>query len=194
MLLAFLAVTPALKMQAQESAAALVPRQVVLTWQNDPSTTMTITWRTDSQRGSNILRYAEAPDAKPKKWKYVQATTFTFDETSAWIHTVELTGLKPDHSYYVVINHPDSPDRFHFRTIPDSRGKRDLVMLAGGDSRSRRDVRREMNELAARQNPDFVIFDGDFIATALNEQQWDEWFDDWHEQMITADGRRILVA
>jgi hypothetical protein len=192
--LVMLATIFGINLRAQNSMDAMKPRQVVLTWQNDPSTTMTITWRTDSQEGSNVLRYAESPDAKPGKWKYAQATTFSFEETSGWIHTTELTGLKPDRKYYVVINHPDSPDKFHFRTIPDKRGIRDLVILAGGDSRSRRDVRREMNELAARQNPDYVIFDGDFIATALNEQQWDEWFDDWHEQMITADGRRIPVV
>ena len=51
-----------------------------------------------------------------------------------------------------------------------------------------------MNSLAASENPDLIIFDGDFISTAFNEQQWDEWFDNWHDQMITAEGRRIPVV
>lgn len=169
------------------------PRQVVLTWQNDPSTTMTITWRTDIRGEKHTLRFSEKPGAKPRKWKTLEGETFTFDETTAWLHTVELKNLKPGQKYYVQIDHPELPDKFAFQTMPDANNRRELIFLAGGDSRSRRDVRREMNELAAQQNPDFVIFDGDFISTALNEQQWDEWFDDWHEQMITPDGRRIPV-
>lgn len=170
------------------------PRQVVLTWQNDPSTSMTITWRTDIRGDKHTLRYAEKPDAKPRKWKTLVAETFTFDETSAWLHTVELKNLNPGQKYYVEIDHPQLPDKFVFQTMPNENNRREMVFLAGGDSRSRRDVRREMNELAARQNPDFVIFDGDFISTALSEEQWDDWFDDWHEQMITPDGRRIPVV
>jgi acid phosphatase type 7 len=170
------------------------PRQVVLTWQQDPSTTMTITWRTDERGENNILRYADKPDARPRNWKTLEAKTFTFEETSAWLHTVELQNLKPGQHYYVEIPHPTHPDKFHFITMPDEKNRRELVFLVGGDSRTRRDVRREMNALAARENPDFVIFDGDFISTALNEGQWDDWFDDWHEQMITANGRRIPVV
>ncbi len=44
-------------------------RQVVLTWQNDPSTSMTIIWRTDIRGDKNTLRFAEKPDAKPRKCK-----------------------------------------------------------------------------------------------------------------------------
>jgi acid phosphatase type 7 len=190
LLIALLIYIPA---EGQQSYHGSQPRQVVLTWQSDPSTSMTITWRTDNNSGEHILRYATRPDAGSRRWTTRKAETFSFEETTAWLHTVELTGLRPGSKYYVTIDHPDYPDRFSFRTLPDSRNRRELVFLAGGDSRSRRDVRREMNELAASANPDFIIFTGDFINTALSEQQWDDWFDDWHEQMITAGGRRIPV-
>ena len=84
---------------------------------NEPSTTITITWRTDIRGEKHTFRYAEKPDAKPRKWKTADAETFTFDETSAWLHTVELKNLKPAHKYFVEIDHPESPDRFAFRTI-----------------------------------------------------------------------------
>ncbi len=190
LVLGILIVLPA---TGQETYSELQPRQVVLTWQSDPSTSMTITWRTDERGGQHTLRYAERLEISPLKWKTLEAETFTFEETSAWLHTVELTGLKPGKKYNVFIDHPEQPDLFYFQTMPDENNRRELVFLAGADSRSRRDVRREMNELAAAENPEFVIFDGDFISTALSEQQWDDWFDDWHEQMITADGRRIPV-
>jgi acid phosphatase type 7 len=169
------------------------PRQVLLTWQSDPSTSMTITWRTDKQEVPNVLRYSDRPDARQKKWITTKPTTFSFEETKAWLHTIELKNLSPDKDYYVTIDHPTHPESFHFRTLPDDKSRKELVFLAGADSRSRRDVRREVNTLAAKESPDFVIFTGDFINTALSEEQWDEWFDDWHEQMITSNGRRIPI-
>ncbi|MFN3554963.1 MAG: purple acid phosphatase family protein [Bacteroidales bacterium] len=169
------------------------PRQVVLTWQQDPSTTMTITWRTDDLPGRPFLRVSDRPDAR-RSWSIHEPVTYRFEQSPGWIHTVELTGLIPGYEYFVVIDHPDQPQDFSFRTIPDGVGREDLVFLAGGDSRSRRDVRREMNRLAAQQEPHFVLFDGDFINTPLSEEQWDEWFDDWHELLITPSGRRIPVV
>jgi acid phosphatase type 7 len=169
------------------------PSQVVLTWQQDPATTMTITWRTDSKLDTHVLRYALSPQAPASAWRKMEATSFTFAETKAWLHTAELTGLTPDTDYYVVIEHDSAPDIFSFRTMPSRPGDKQLVILAGGDSRSRRDIRREMNQLAIDQDPDFIIFDGDFINIALSEEEWDEWFDDWHELMITPQGRRIPI-
>ena len=42
---------------AQISNDSFIPRQVVLTWQSDPSTSMTITWRTDNRNDVNNIRY-----------------------------------------------------------------------------------------------------------------------------------------
>ncbi|MCC5928661.1 MAG: metallophosphoesterase family protein [Cyclobacteriaceae bacterium] len=178
--------------QAQENQD--IPRQVLLTWQGNTSETMTITWRTDQAIDNPTLRYTHKAKRDFSKWNQVNASSFTFEPSKAHMHTVELKGLKAGRDYHVVIDHPTQPDQFYFTTIPKNNRRNDLIFLAGGDSRSRRDVRREMNELAIRQNPDFVVFDGDFIATALNEEQWDDWFDDWHEQMITPEGRRIPVV
>jgi hypothetical protein len=190
----FISLSNGSKYQNPEIDDPTLPRQIILTWQQDPSHSMTITWRTDDSSGTNTLSYATKQSGLIIGEKTIQAKTFTFAETSAWLHTVELTNLKPNDEYFVTIHHPTAPEKFHFRTMPSQRGERDLVFLAGGDSRTRRDVRREMNELAITQNPDFVIFDGDFIQSALNEQQWDEWFDDWHEQMITPEGRRVPIV
>lgn len=167
------------------------PKQVILTWQNDPATTMTITWRTDVAESSHTLSYSENPDTPEQDWITREAITFTFPESKAWLHTVELTNLIPGHTYFVTINHPYLPDKFSFSTMPDENSRRDIIFLAGGDTRAMREARREVNALAAKQNPDFIMLNGDLIDYALSETEWDEWFDDWHEQLITPDGRRI---
>ncbi len=170
-----------------------LPSQVVLNWQGHPSTSMTISWRADDQEGPGRLRFSSDPARPLSSWSTRTAPASSFAESSATLFRVALTELEPDTTYHVVIEHPTAPEQFNFRTLPATRGARDLVFLAGGDSRSQRDVRRQVNALAAAQDPDFVIFDGDFIASALNETEWDEWFDDWHEQMIGTGGRRIPV-
>lgn len=170
-----------------------VPSQVVLNWQGDPSTRMTITWRDDGPEATGVLRFSYDPDRPIDQWRTLSTTGFSFAETSATLFRVELTGLEPDREYHVLIDHPTTPERFRFRTLPDRPDLRELVFLAGGDSRTRRDVRREMNALAAAQEPDFIIFAGDFIESPLSEWEWNEWFDDWHELLITPEGRRIPV-
>jgi acid phosphatase type 7 len=167
------------------------PRQIILTWQNSPQTTMTVTWRTDIKGMQTYVRYhsLEETDTEMRR---VYARSFTFRETRAWIHTAELNGLSPSTEYQVYIYHDeDVAEPFIIRTAPDD--TRDIVFLVGGDSRTNRNERRAINRLAAAQNPDFVIFSGDMIENPLSEQDWDDWFDDWHELMITSDGRRIPV-
>jgi acid phosphatase type 7 len=180
--------------QVKATETLPLPRQILLTWQQDPSSSITITWRTNKFIDSPALIYSGDLILPERYWSKVNATTYSFKHSSAWIHTVELTGLKPNKAYHVKIEHPEQPEVFNFRTLPAKRGEKELVMLAGGDSRTRRSIRREMNKLAIAYTPDLVIFDGDFINDAYNEQEWDEWFDDWHEQMITPEGRRIPVV
>ncbi len=58
---------------------------------------MTITWRTDIREENHSLRFAEKIESTPQEWKTKDADTFTFEETSAWLHTVELKLLKLEH-------------------------------------------------------------------------------------------------
>ncbi len=169
------------------------PRQVLLTWQGDTATTMTISWRTDGHHEKLAkLRYSHDSEALIEDYYLEVTTPFTFDESSAYVHTVQLTDLEPATVYHVVIGHPQIGDYFKFRTAPVE--TETIVFLAGGDSRPPgEDMRRIINEMAAAEEPDFVLFTGDLINSALNEAEWDHWFDDWHEQMITSDGRRIPI-
>jgi len=170
--------------------AAAEPRQVILTWQDDPHTTMTITFRTDSS-DPGYLYYAPEKDAE--NYEKFQTEPFTFPETEAWIHTVELRDLKPDSRYRVVLGNENKElDPFYFKTAPTD--PREITFLLGADSnRAEPETQREVNQLAASLEPEFVIFSGDLINEPLNEEEWDRWFDDWHELMITDNNRRIPI-
>jgi hypothetical protein len=47
--------------------------------------------------------------------------------------------------------------------------------------------------MAAADDPAFVVLTGDLVEKGADEKLWDEWFDDWHELMITKDGRRVPI-
>jgi len=166
------------------------PSQILLTWQNDPTKTMTITWRADVKNADSLVYYSQDEDPV-KEGKRKEAKTFSFEETEALLHTAELTGLEPNTKYRTIVETAgEGSKEFLFRTAPEQSQK--ISFVVGGDSQTQ-DYRREINRKAASEAPDFVLFGGDLIQKPLSESQWNAWFDDWHEFMITEDGRRIPI-
>ena len=102
-----------------------------------------------------------------------------------------LSGLQPDTKYVIQIIDSDSKSRLMwFHTLPVGNNIR-LSIIAGGDSRSRPQIRQMANRMVAKLQPDLVIFDGDFTA-ASTEKQWLQWFDDW--QLTISNGHLIPIV
>lgn len=181
-----------LSVTAQESKL-YEPRQIILTWQNSPQTTMTITWRTDQKGEKSIAYFSSDENLAIDDYKHQEAETFTFEETAAWIHSVELIGLNPGETYWVVVQTDEQgSEKFSFRTAPAESA--DLVFVVGSDAqhlRTQMDVIREIFRKAAQEDPDFFIYSGDFVNAELSDLEWDLFFDLWDELMITDEGRRI---
>jgi len=169
------------------------PRQIILTWQNDPTTTMTITWRTDIPGEKSVIYYSPEKDAPLNEYKSKEAQTFTFKETSAWLHTVELTNLTPDESYWVILQTDDSKsEKFSFRTASDK--PKDFTFIVGSDIQyytTNMDVISEIFKKASQEDPAFFMCAGDLVNAELSESEWDYFFDLCHNLLITKDGRRI---
>ena len=180
--------------------SASIPRQILLTWQNSPQTTMTITWRTDTKvEQPKILFRADKLFAKTRQ---AIGTSEKFDNTllggpaNMWLNTVELTGLRPGAEYHVTIPHESKPEKFTFRTAPKDRKK--IVFAAFSDTHFASEEMlnrcKKLFETIAEEDPDFCLGTGDFWYGEEKqnvEVLLDLWFDLWHEKMITADGRRI---
>ena len=175
--------------------AANEPRQIVLTWQSDPTTTMTVTWRTDIEGERSIAFFSTNKDLDIDEYESKEAETYTFEETEAWLHTLELTNLVPGETYWVVLQTDDgTSDKFCFRTAPDNPS--DIKFIVGSDAqhlRSQMSVIREVHRKAAEEDPDFFVYSGDFVNAELSDYEWDLFFDLWHELMITDEGRRIPI-
>ncbi len=187
-----LAVVLTLSAIANEFAAD-EPRQIILTWQNNPQTTMTITWRTDVEGERSVAFFSSEKTFETEGAEFREAETYTFAETAAWLHTVELTELIPGKTYWVVLQTDDSKSEvFSFRTAPAE--PEDITFAIGADAqhlRTQMHVIREVHRKVAQEDPDFFVYSGDFVNAELSDYEWDLFFDLWHELMITDEGRRV---
>ena len=99
---------------------------------------------------------------------------------------VRLENLEPDTAYYFVICDSEGVSRrLWFRTAPAD--PQPFTFIAGGDSRTNHEPRRQGNKLVAKLRPLFVLFGGDYSDWGSPEQ-WAAWFEDW-QLTISEDGR-----
>jgi hypothetical protein len=164
-----------------------------LTWREDPATTMVIGW--DQVSGGSPVVYLDETDhgRSFSKYRFSKGVDQVYQQKGMNNHFVRLRGLKPDTEYFFVIKDSDSvSERMSFKTAPASSTR--LSIIAGGDSRNHRDVRRNANAIVAKLRPHCVLFSGDMIRID-NDIEWVEWFDDW-QATIATDGRvtPIIVA
>lgn len=170
------------------------PRQIILTWEDSPETSITVSWRTDGPARESFISYAPVISGTdiPQDKQRVAATQTHLAGSTAWIHKATITGLRPGQEYAATVTADCyTSEPFRFKTLPGP--GEELLFLAGGDSRSDREVRRAINKLACTHEPAFVLFNGDLIENAQDEAEWDAWFDDWTELMRTPAGRLIPV-
>ena len=94
---------------------------------------------------------------------------------------VKLTGLKADQAvYFRICNDTRCGERLWFRTAPE--GDQDVLFVAGGDTRSGWDIRRDANRLIAKIRPLFVMHGGDH-TNGNKAKEMRQWLADW---MLTA--------
>src|SRR5215207_6546375 len=78
--------------------ADLPDETVYLTWQNDPSTTMTVQWLSLLEDESSTIHYRNVEDSC---WQTVEGLAVKLPHSTGYlIHQVELTGLKPQENYF----------------------------------------------------------------------------------------------
>jgi hypothetical protein len=171
------------------------PPALYLTWQRDPTTTMTIHWQTvDEAKTELYFRAAATTNA----WKAVAGNSHPLPGSVRKVHTVELTGLLPATDYNFCFWPGERV--FKFRTMPKDLS-RPVRFIDGGDVYSDRTVLDAMNELAGKLDPSFVVFGGDLAYSCGGDkpekmERWEAYFDSWKQKARTPDGRLVpmLVA
>jgi len=171
-----------------------------LTWQGDPSTTITVNYHTWRGGPSHVF-YDTAPrSGDPSAYTFMAVGASHRIYQLAWfpgamrvIHVVELTGLEPGAIYYALAGSPETgyADEIAFQTLPD--GEPAIRFVVGGDMGTDASA-RELLARAAAEAPLFAVIGGD-IAYANgqpgNWREWEAWLDNWEELMITPGGLSI---
>lgn len=112
------------------------PVGMLLTWQQDPTTTMTIDWQTEPDDEAEPVLRCKKVDDGDDDWREVQADQHEFPYSDRTIHRVELTGLEPDTHYRFRVG--EFGRTYKFRTMPESIVDEPVAFAAGGDTRVNR--------------------------------------------------------
>ncbi|MDO5505475.1 MAG: metallophosphoesterase family protein [Pseudoxanthomonas suwonensis] len=173
-------------------ARAIDPLGLVLSWQRDPTTTMTIDWHTaDAGDGAQVqFRPADGEH----EWRSVGGSQQAFPFSDRTINRVELTGLQPDTDYLFRVG--DFTRERRFRTMPSQIVTRPVRIALGGDVRGTEPAAR-VSRFAMQHDPDFVIWGGDLAYANGDEgnvSRWYELLDQTMHLLVTPDGRSVPVV
>jgi hypothetical protein len=137
---------------------AAEPTALFLTWQRDPTTTMTVQWVGDEHDAVHRpISYAKDGKIGMHVWQSRTGNARRFPMTDQWILRTELTGLEPGTDYRFRVGHHGVEHRF--RTMP-AKATNTIHFVSGGDSGIGRHA-VQTNHVAAAQAPMFVVLGGD---------------------------------
>ncbi len=168
------------------------PLGLLLTWQRDPLTTMTIDWHTGSNTTAQELRYRRVGAAEWLEGPSPDRSPFPHVEET-FIHRIELTDLEPGTEYEFRL--AEGGRTYRFRTMPaDLRSP--VRFASGGDVRHEREMMERMNRVVVPYDPDFILWAGDLAyADGIPERayRWVDFLDVMMRSLVTSEGRAIPV-
>ncbi|HEY7310406.1 MAG TPA: metallophosphoesterase family protein [Gemmataceae bacterium] len=170
--------------------APFCPDTLFLTWQRDPTTTMTVQWVGAAGETTDPTVFFARPRAD--RWLARPASARPFPRTDLKVFRAELTGLWPGTDYEFRIG-KESPT-YRFRTMP-AKATDTIHFISGGDCGVNPHTVAN-NIQAARQDPMFAVIGGDIgydngtsAAVSL------AFLRNYSKHMIGRDGRLIpLIA
>lgn len=198
------------KIRALPEDYAFQPDTLFLTWQRDPTTTMTVQWvGTQGETSDNRIFYRPAISAfnvasvvssagMPgafgstlgafSDWRFLKPTAKPYPNTDFKVFRAELTSLRPGTNYEFRIGR-HSPT-YRFRTMP-SKATDVISFISGGDCGINPHAVAN-NIQAARQNPEFAVIGGDLgYDNGRSVEVSMTFLRNYSKNMVTPDGRLI---
>ncbi|MFQ5846302.1 MAG: purple acid phosphatase family protein [Candidatus Methylomirabilales bacterium] len=169
------------------------PPAVYLTWQHDPTTTMTIQWHSGAEKGDTV-QYRRVDEMG---WHSAVGSHHALPHSDRVVHVAELTNLEPGSDYQFRFG--KNSVAFTFRTMPRDVST-PIRFVVGGDTMEPLDMLgewfQETCRQAAKQSPMFAVIGGDIAYANGNPRsvkRWFRWLAGWKRHMVTPDGRLIPV-
>ncbi len=166
--------------------APFQPNTLFLTWQRDPTTTMTIQWiGTMGETADTSVSYSTS---KNLRWQTQPTTPKPYPMTDMKVFRAELTDLTPDTDYQFRIGKL-SPT-YRFRTMP-AKATNAIQFISGGDCGVNTHTIAN-NIQAARQDPMFAVVGGDLAYENGKSVEINLAFlKNYSKHMVARDGRLI---
>lgn len=167
-----------------------------LTWQGDPSTTMTVNFQTAEKPEKAAVTYAVGRDTDALSEEVgVVSSQIPGLPDGRYINTAELTGLQPgaEYTFKIAINESLS-DAYVFKTIPDTDAP--LRFAIGGDTLATHIFDQLLEQVAAKA-PCFLVVGGDLAYANGNFEEigrWESWWEMWHKHDISPEGHLIPLV
>lgn len=175
------------------SAQTKDPLALYLTWQGDPTTTMTIQWISFSDDKETVVKYRANTKESDEPWRTVKGTSASLVKESPYLlHRTELKNLEPETEY--VFRAGPQGLIYKFKTLPKTL-EHPLRIAVGGDVfHDAIESLKETNREAAKTNPAFVLLGGDLAYSGLDVDSWIIWLCIWKQTMTTTDGFLIPMV
>ncbi len=156
-----------------------------LTWQRDPTTTMTVQWICPPISEAPSIHYQVSGGGSPGS---VVTKSRAYPKTDLNVYRAELTGLKPGTEYEFKISGHSTTRRF--RTMP-AKLNDSFTFISGGDCDTN-DHAVKNNIQAAKQNPMFTLIGGDLgYDNGTNVDHSIDYVRNYSKHMIDSEGRMI---
>ena len=191
--LAALSLPPALlaqekkkKSAAREPSVSKEPLDsLFLTWQQDPTTTMTVQWVGPESAASNSIQVASLTASD---WHVAPVKTKPYPNTELKVHRCELMGLLPGTEYKFKVGGGSA--EFRFRTMP-AKANDTIQWVSGGDAGI--DAHAiGTNILAAKQEPCFALIAGDLAYdNGTSPATFLKFLQNYRQHMVDPRGRLI---
>lgn len=173
---------------------------VYLTWQGDPSTTMTVNYQSAKDLDAVSLHYdTESRDGEAAAYRFTalaQSGAVPGLEGKRYVYHVEASDLEPGALYYFVLSSGGEAitPELRFRPLPPK--DQPIRFISGGDM-SVLPRAHQLTKLAGSKDPMFGLIGGDLAyanGDLRNLWMWDAWLAMWQGNMVTSDGVMIPMV
>lgn len=175
--------------------AGLAEETVYLTWQGNPTTSMTVQWITPSRERQSRIVYR--PRQEMGDWLERAGEEQPFPQAAPYLlHRVTLDHLQPNTLYTFKVMPYEK--EYQFLTAP-SELEGELHFVVGGDMyHDAASFMARTCQAAAKTNPLFAVIGGDiaYAVKSVKEEigRWIEWIKIWHATMVTPAGNLVPVV
>src|SRR5688500_5621220 len=180
----------ALVLSAAAPAAPVVPAAIFVTWDGDPTTTVSVDW--------HLLAGVDVPALEIRgpgipRWRTHAGMPIRFPHSTRTVRRTHVTGLRPNATYELRIG--DSPV-YRYRTMP-RRLTRPVRFATGGDTQAEDASFGATNRMVARHDVDFVLLGGDLAYSNGDPRlvaREEMWFETASRTLVTRNRRLIPVV